>query len=128
ALLLCFAKRQKANRRLHQAGRKPALSGVTVFFGGDSASRWRGSRWLYRGRTHARSAPVLRLKETERIDVVADQQVLGLLVVVEHHLVGLATHAGLLVAAERRMRGIQVVAVGPDAAGLDPAPHAIGAV
>ncbi|WP_313008750.1 hypothetical protein, partial [Stutzerimonas nitrititolerans] len=79
ALLLYFAKRQKANRRLHQAGRKPALSGVTVFFTGGSASRWRGSRWLYRGRTHARSAPVLRLEETERVDVVADQQVLGLL-------------------------------------------------
>src|SRR5690606_34709176 len=87
-----------------------------------------GSRWLYRGRTHARSAPVLRLEKTERVDVVAHQQVLGLLVVVEHHLVGLAADAGLLVAAERRMRGIQVVAVGPDATGLDPAAHAVGAV
>src|SRR5690606_5214123 len=48
----------------------------------------------------------IQSEETERIDVVAHQQVLGLLVVVEHHLVGLATDAGLLVAAERGMRRV----------------------
>jgi hypothetical protein len=31
-----------------------------------------------------------RLEETELLRAVADQQVLGLLVVIEHHLVGLA--------------------------------------
>ena len=58
-------------------------------------------------------------EEAQRLGVVAHQQVLGLLVVVEHHLVGLAADAGLLVPAERRMRGVRVVAVRPDAAGLD---------
>ena len=32
------------------------------------------------------------LEETERVDVVAHQQVLGVLVVVQHHLVGLAAY------------------------------------
>ena len=39
----------------------------------------------------------------------------------------LAADAGLLVAAERRVRRIGVVAVGPDAAGLDGAAEAVGA-
>ncbi len=55
-------------------------------------------------------------EEAERLGRVADQQVLGLLIVVEHHLVGFAPDARLLVAAERRMGGIGVVAVDPDAA------------
>ncbi len=38
---------------------------------------------------------------------------------VEHHLVGFAADAGLLLSAEGRVGGIQVVAVGPDATGLD---------
>ncbi|PNG63817.1 hypothetical protein TI06_23040, partial [Vibrio vulnificus] len=60
------------------------------------------------------------LEEAQRVDVVAHQQVLGLLVVVEHHLLRLATDAGLLVAAERGVGRVQVVAVGPHATGLDP--------
>ncbi|OTF70582.1 hypothetical protein BLA29_015504, partial [Euroglyphus maynei] len=36
--------------------------------------------------------------------------------------------AGVLVAAERGVRRVQVVAVGPHASGLDGAAHAIGAV
>ena len=46
------------------------------------------------------------LEEAQRIDVVAHQQVLGLLIVVEHHFVSLATHTGFLVAAERRVRRV----------------------
>ena len=63
-----------------------------------------------------------RSEEAELLRAVADQEVLGLLVVIEHHLVGLAADARLLVAAERRMRRIGMVAVGPDAAGLDARP------
>src|SRR3569833_690006 len=51
-----------------------------------------------------------------------------LLVVIEHHLVGLASDTGLLVTAERRVRGIGVIAVGPDAARLDAPAEAIGLV
>src|SRR5450432_182471 len=58
-------------------------------------------------------------EEPELLRAVTDQHVLGLLVVVEHHLVGLAADARLLVATERRMRRIGMVAVGPDPAGLD---------
>jgi hypothetical protein len=69
-----------------------------------------------------------RSEEPERLRAVADQQVLRLLVVVEHHLVVLATDAALLVAAERRVRRVDVVAVGPDAAGLDAAAEPVGGV
>ena len=66
-------------------------------------------------------------EEPELLRAVADEQILGLLVVVEHHLVILAADARLLVAAERRVRRVGVVAVGPHAAGLDGAAHAVGA-
>ena len=67
------------------------------------------------------------LEEPEGLGVVADQQALGLRVVVEHHAVVLAPHAGRLVAAERGVGRVLVVAVGPHATGLDCAPHAEGA-
>jgi ParB family chromosome partitioning protein len=65
-------------------------------------------------------------RRTRGLGAVADQEVLGLLVVVEHHRVALAADAGVLVAAERRVRRIEVVAVGPHPAGLDAAAHAVG--
>ena len=68
------------------------------------------------------------LEEPELVRVVADQQVLGLLVVVEHHLVVLPADAGGLVAAEGRARGVGVVAVRPHPAGLDRPPRAVGRV
>ena len=70
----------------------------------------------------------LPLEKTEGVGVVAHQQVLGLLVVLEGHLVGLATDAGLLVATEGGVGGILVVAVGPYATGLDATAHAVGTV
>src|SRR5262245_54109361 len=69
-----------------------------------------------------------RLKEPECLRAIAHQHVLGLLVMVEHHLVGLAPDAGLLIAAERRMRRIEVEAVDPNPTRLDAAAHAVGAV
>ena len=63
------------------------------------------------------------LKEPHRVLVVADQQALGLRVVLEHHPVVLAADAGALVAAERGVRRVLVVAVGPHAPGLDRAAH-----
>ncbi len=41
---------------------------------------------------------------------------------------GFAADAGLLVATERGMRRVQVIAVGPDATGLDATTHAVSAV
>src|SRR5712691_7449047 len=64
-------------------------------------------------------------EEAELLRAVADQQVLGLLVVIEHHLVGFATDTRLLVAAEGGMRRIGMIAIGPDAARLDGAAEAI---
>ena len=58
-------------------------------------------------------------EEAELLRAVADQQVLGLLVVMQHHQVVFAADAGLLVAAKRRVCRVGVVAVGPDPAGLD---------
>src|SRR3990167_5147838 len=67
-------------------------------------------------------------EKAHRVDVVAHQQVFGLLIMVEHHLVVFTADTGLLVATERRMRRVQVVAVGPDPPGLDRPAHAVGAV
>src|SRR5271154_4652969 len=67
-------------------------------------------------------------EEAELLRAVADQHVLGLLIVIKHHLVVFAADARLLVAAERRMRGIGVVAIGPDAASLDRAAEAVAAI
>src|SRR5665213_4397934 len=64
-------------------------------------------------------------EEAQLLRAVADQHVLGLLIVVEHHAVVLPPDAGLLVAAEGRMRRVEVIAVGPHTPGLDGATHAI---
>src|SRR5512133_828602 len=69
------------------------------------------------------TAPRL-LEQPERLRVVADEQALRLRVVVEHHLVVLTSDARDFVAAEGRVRGIEVVAVRPHTAGLDAAAHA----
>src|SRR6266516_1947186 len=45
---------------------------------------------------------------------------------VQHHLVSFAPYSGELVAAEGGMGWIQVIAVGPDAARMQPAPPPIG--
>src|ERR1019366_3118994 len=68
------------------------------------------------------------LKESHRLGAVADQQILGLLIVVQDHLVRLAPEAGLLVSAECRARRIHVIAVRPAAAGLDLPANAIQVV
>src|SRR5438094_621856 len=52
---------------------------------------------------------------------IADQDVLRFLIVVEHHFVGLAAEARLLVSAESGMGRIGVIAVRPYAPGLDAA-------
>ena len=67
-------------------------------------------------------------RQAEWFGAVADEQVLRLAVVIEHHAVVLAADTGDLVTAERRACGVLVVAVGPDAAGLDAAAHRVGAV
>src|SRR5690606_8102037 len=68
------------------------------------------------------------LEEAELLRGVADQEVLGLLVVLEHLRVGLTSDAGALVPAERGVRGVGVVAVGPHTAGLDGAARAVRGV
>jgi hypothetical protein len=69
-----------------------------------------------------------RLKEPKRFGAIAHQHILGLLVMVEHHLVVLTPNARFLVAAEGRMRRIEVVAIGPYSSRLDAAAHAIGTI
>ena len=64
-------------------------------------------------------------EEAERLLPVADEQILRLLIVVEHHLVGFTPDARLLVSAEGRMRRIRVVAVRPHATGVDRAAEAV---
>src|SRR4051812_35343198 len=69
---------------------------------------------LERASHRSRSVPGA-LEETERLLAIADEQILCLLIMIEHHLASLATDAGLFVAAECRMRRIGVIAVGPHA-------------
>src|ERR1039458_898053 len=68
------------------------------------------------------------LKEAELLGAVADQQVFGLLIVVQHHGVRLASDARLLVAAEGSVRGIGMVAVDPHAACLNAAAQVVAAI
>src|SRR4051794_7023987 len=68
------------------------------------------------------------LKEAHGAGAIADQLILGLLVVIEHHAMVFAADAGLLVTAECGMRGIEVVAVRPHAAGVNFATEGVGAV
>src|SRR5450830_578300 len=67
-------------------------------------------------------------EEAELLGGVRHQQVLGLLVVVEHHLVVLATDARALVAAERGRGRVRVVAVRPHPTRLDVPPRPVGDV
>src|SRR5215475_539233 len=64
-------------------------------------------------------------EKAELLGAVAHQHVLRLLIVIEHHLVGFAPDTRLLVSAERRVRRIGVIAVGPNASRLDRATEAI---
>src|SRR6202000_853075 len=68
---------------------------------------------------HGLSLRAAFLEETLRVLRVGHEQVLGLLVVVQHHLVVLTADTGLLVPAERGVRRVSVVAVRPDPPGLD---------
>src|SRR6202042_708719 len=67
-------------------------------------------------------------EEAQGLGAVAHQDVLGVLIVVEHHLVVFAADAGGLVSAERGMRRVGVIAIGPDPAGLDRTSKLVGAV
>ena len=53
------------------------------------------------------------LEKSQRLLAIAHQQVLGLLIVVKHHLVIFASYARLLAAAERGVCRIHVIAVCP---------------
>mmetsp|Transcript_22780 Transcript_22780/g.66995 ORF Transcript_22780/g.66995 Transcript_22780/m.66995 type:complete len:305 (-) Transcript_22780:714-1628(-) len=64
-------------------------------------------------------------EEAQLVLVERDEHVLGLAVVAQHHLVRLEAEARLLVAAERGVRRVGVVAVDPDAARLDLARHRV---
>src|SRR5690554_8069933 len=66
-----------------------------------------------------------RSEEPERVGVVAGQHTLGLLIMLQRHLVGLAANTGLLVTTEGRVGRVCVVAVDPDPTGLDIAAHAV---
>jgi len=85
----------------------------------DGVTGCAGPARLRRPVRRAQAALTGTLEEAEGLGAVADQQVLGLAVVVEDHLVGLTAETRLLVAAEGCAGGIEVIAVGPDATGLD---------
>src|ERR1700733_14343001 len=65
------------------------------------------------------------LEQPERFGAVADEQVLRLAVVIQHHEMVLAADARDLVATECGTCRVLVVAVRPDAAGLDAAAHLV---
>src|SRR6202167_5508810 len=65
------------------------------------------------------------LEQPEWFGAVADEQVLRLAVVIQHHEVVLAADSRDLVATERGTCRVLVVAVRPDATGLDAAAHLV---
>src|SRR5579863_107541 len=65
-------------------------------------------------------------EQPERFGAVADEQVLRLTVVIQHHEMVLAADARDLVATEGGPCRVLVVAVRPDATGLDAAAHLVG--
>src|SRR3954468_4321084 len=89
-----------------------------------ASPRWRMEEAPRKARRPAWSNRTRRSEEPECLLAVGHQQVLRLLVVVQHHLVVLAPDARLLVAAEGRVRRVRVVAVRPHAARLDATAHA----
>src|ERR1700688_4067408 len=68
------------------------------------------------------------LKEAQLLRTVADQHILGLLVVIQHHFVVFTTKARLFVSAECGVSGIKVITVDPNPAGLDSASEVIATV
>src|SRR5664279_3991795 len=96
------------------------------------AARRRAIAWCAAGvavmRAGAAGWDIRHSEQAEWFAAVADEQVLDLAVVVQHHQVVLPADAGDLVAAERCARGVLVVAVRPDPAGLDAAAHLVGPV
>src|ERR1700744_5366109 len=85
-----------------------------------SSGAYRGERpWGNHAVSPRAQSTCDRLEETLRVLRVGHEKVLRLLVVVQHHLVVLAADTGLLVATERGVRRVGVVAVRPDPPGLD---------
>src|SRR6478736_3918002 len=80
---------------------------------------------VIRGR--GRVSDIAVSEQPEWLGAVADEQVLGLAVVIEHHPVVLPPDAGDLVSAERGACGVLVIAVGPHPTRLDGAAHLVGA-
>src|SRR6185437_7973655 len=66
-----------------------------------------------------RRDPTRRLKEPQRLRLIAHEQALRLLIILKRLLVRFPPDARLLVSAERRMRRVEVIAVGPHATRLD---------
>src|ERR1039457_2535193 len=64
-------------------------------------------------------------EQPERFTAVADEEVLRLAVVIQHHAVVLPADAGDLVATECGTCRVLVIAVRPDATGLDAAAHLV---
>src|SRR5262249_33513550 len=120
----CYAALQRARKYWNRFYRLRRIS----FRDGKVAARRMPSRRHVQSERSSLSRTSSASEEAKLLRAVADQQILGLLIVVEHHLMGLATDARLLVAAERRVRGIGVIAIGPDAAGLDRAAEAVAAI
>src|SRR5690349_21015511 len=68
------------------------------------------------------------LEEPHCLGAIADQLVLGLLIMIEHELVVLAPDTRLLVTSKSSMSRIQVIAIRPDPASLDRATKSVGTV
>src|ERR1700682_4375045 len=75
-----------------------------------------------------RLCSILNLEEAQRLGRIAHQDVLRVLIVLEHHLVVFATNTRLLVAAKSSVRRIGVIAIRPYAAGLNLASELVGTI
>src|SRR5690554_446293 len=69
-----------------------------------------------------------RSEEPERVGVIAGQHTLGLLVMLQRHLVGFTANTGLLVTTKRGMGRVRVVTVHPYPSGLNVAAHPVSKI
>lgn len=77
------------------------------------------------GRSPGQAPSLIPLEEAQLLRRIRHQQVLRLLIVIQHHPVVLPPDPRLLVAAESGVRRVGVVAVRPDAARLDRSARAV---
>src|SRR5579872_3715755 len=109
-------------------GTYPKTEGEINNIPGLRSETWAPIVMLVRARGGERLPHRRWLEEAELLRAVAHEQILGLLIVIEHHAVSFTANAGLFVSAECGVGGVGVIAVDPNTACLNAAAQVVAAV